>query len=102
VSAADGADGFGLIEQAADGFVNLVAQLLTTLCQVACQVVAFERLPEPFDRIEVGAVGGQVNRFDVVPVEALGFVSTRIVEQEHHTPAVLAWHLRAHRIEQGL
>lgn len=35
----------------------------------ACEVVAFEVLPEAFDGIEVRTVGRKVNRFDMVPVE---------------------------------
>jgi hypothetical protein len=39
-------------------------------------------LPETLDRIEVRAVGRQVERLDMMPVELLGFVPAGIVEHE--------------------
>jgi len=36
----------------------------------AREVLAFEMLPEAFDRIEIRAVGRKVERRDVVPVES--------------------------------
>jgi hypothetical protein len=50
--------------------------------------VAFEMLPEPFDRIETGAVSGQVNRYDVVPVQALGLCQLALASTSttHDTP----------------
>lgn len=44
----------------------------------AGQIVAFEVLPKPFDGIEIRAVGRQVERCDVVSVERLHLMPTRI------------------------
>ena len=53
---ADRADGFWPVEQHSQGFEELVVELLHALCDVACNVVTFEMLPELLDRVEIGTV----------------------------------------------
>lgn len=57
---------------------------MAALGQKACEVVAFEMLQEPLDRVEVGALGRQIERLEVMPVQPLRFVPTRVVQQEDH------------------
>ena len=49
----------------------------------ACEKVAFEVLPESFDGIEVRAVWRQIERLDVMPMECLHFVPTRVVQNQN-------------------
>ena len=65
---AHGAQDFGLREEFAYGVEKLVGEFLSSLSEEAREVVALEMLPEPFDGIEVRAVGGQELRLDVVPL----------------------------------
>ena len=48
----------------------------------ARKVLAFEVLPEPFDRIEVRALRREELRPDVVPVERFRFVPTGVIEEQ--------------------
>lgn len=59
-------------------------------------------LPEPFDGVEVRAVGGQELRLDVVPVERFRFVPARVVEDQHDALAPLCRNLVCHGVEEGL
>lgn len=45
-------------------------------------MVAFEMLPEPFDGVEVRAVGREVDFLDVMPVQPFGLAPTCVVENE--------------------
>jgi hypothetical protein len=74
VGPADGPDDFRQSEQIPDGIINLVAEFLAATGEISSQIVAFEMLPESFDRVEVGTVGRKIDRLEVVPFQALGFV----------------------------
>jgi hypothetical protein len=80
VGSTDRADGIGVREQPFDRFFEFVGQLLGMFRDKAREVVTFEVLPEAFDRIEVGTVGREVERLDVVPVQRIGVVPTGVVE----------------------
>ena len=70
--------------------------------EVACQIVSFKMLPKALDRIEVRTIRRQINRFDVMPTQALGFVPTDIDQHEQHAFAARQWHLGSHRVEEDL
>jgi len=46
------------------------------------QVVGFQAQPEAFDGIEIRAVGGQEAALKMMPVQPLGFVPARVVDDE--------------------
>jgi hypothetical protein len=66
VGGADRAQDFGLCEEFAYGVEELVGEFLAALGQEVCKMVAIEVLPEAFDWVEIGAVGRQELRIDVV------------------------------------
>ena len=51
----------------------------------AREVMVFEILPQPFDGVEVRAVGRKVDRLDVMPVQPLGLVPAGVVENQQDT-----------------
>ena len=75
-------DSFGFLHQLLDRFHELVAEIPALLGEVARQIVSFQVLPQPLDRVKVGAVGWQVNRLDMMPAQALGLVSAGVVEHK--------------------
>ena len=99
---ADGPDGFREIYQVLERCDDFVAEVFALFSKVACQVVSFKMLPKALDRIEVGTVRRQIDRFDVMPTQALGFVPTGIVQHEQHAFAARQWHLGSHRVEEDL
>ena len=99
---ADGPDGFREIYQVLERCDDFVAEVFALFGEVACKIVSFKMLPKALDRIEVGTVRRQINRFDVMPTQALGFVPAGIVQHEQHAFAARQWHLGSHRVEEHL
>lgn len=62
--------------------------------------MTFEILPEPLDGIEVGTVGRQENRDDVVLGEAFGLVPACAVENQQDELALACWNFGGHGIEE--
>lgn len=88
-------------EQPFDRLFEFVGQLVGMFRDKARQVVTFEVLPEAFDRIEVGTVGRQVERLDVVPAQRIGMVPTGVVENQPDRLAPVR-SLFGHGVEKGL
>ena len=88
-------------EQPFDRLFEFVGQLLGMFRDKPREVVTFEVLPEAFDRIEVGTVGREVERLDVVPVQRIGMVPTGVVENQPNRLAPIG-SLCSHGIEKGL
>ena len=67
---ADGSDDFRTIHHVLDRFNKFVAEVFDLFGEVTCQAVSFQVLPKSLDRVEVGAVGRQIDRFDMMPTQA--------------------------------
>lgn len=102
MSSADGADGFGRLEKRANGLEYLFSKCVSVLRDKARKVVAFEMLPEPFDGVEVRAVGREVDRLDVMPVQPLGLVPAGVVKNEQDSFAFFSGGFLGHGIEERL
>ena len=46
--------------------------------------MAFDVLPEPLDRVEIGAIGRQIKWFDVMPMQTFCRVPAGVVEHENN------------------
>ena len=57
--------------------------------------MAFDVLPEPLDRIEIGAIGRQIKWFDVMPMQTFCRVPAGVVEHENNFKSVASRRLRA-------
>lgn len=68
----------------------------------ACEVMAFEMLPEPFDGVEVRAVRREVDRLDMMPFQSLGLVPAGVVENEQNPFTFLPRSFLCHGVEEGL
>ncbi len=102
MSPADRPDGFRTVEHRSQGFEELVVEFLPALRDVAGHVVALEMLPEPLDGVEVGTVGRQENRDDVVPGEAFGLVPARVVENQQDALSFPFRNFGGHGVEEHL
>ena len=76
-----------------------LGKLLGALSNEVAKKVDFEAQPEPFDRIEIGAVAWQVMNLEVVPIQSLSFVPTGVVNDEQSTFAVHRGNLFCQEIE---
>ena len=102
MSSAGRADGFRAVEQRPQGFEVLVVELLPVLCDLGRHVVAFEMLPEPLDGAEVGTVGRQDARDDVVAGEASALVPARFVKNQQDAIPLPCRNLAGHGVEERL
>lgn len=93
-------DRFRAVEQCAQGLEELVVEFLAALCDVSGHVVVFELLPELFDEIEIGAVGREAGRFDVVPDEPFGSVLAGVVENQGDALPFLGVDFGGHGVEE--
>jgi hypothetical protein len=75
-------DGFRIVHQLMNRFHEFIAEILDLFGEVANQIMPFQVLPQALDWVEVGAVGGQVNRLNVMPAQALGHVPAGVVVHE--------------------
>ncbi len=89
-------------EDLTDRGEELVGEFLTPLGQEAREVVAFEMLPEPFDGVEVRAVGRQELRLDVVLAQALRLVPAGVIKNQDDAFLRLRRNLLRHRVEERL
>ena len=76
---ANGTNEFWLIQEFLNRFAEFVAEGLSVPGEEARHSVAFEMLPEAFDRIEIRAVGRQEHFLDMMPFQPFGFMPAGIV-----------------------
>ena len=76
-----------------------LGKLLGALSNEVAEEVDFEAQPEPFDRIEIGAVAWQVVNLEVVPIQSLSFVPTGVVNDEQPAFGVRCGYLLGEMIE---
>jgi hypothetical protein len=69
---------------------------------IVSQVASFHSLTKSLNRVEVGTVRWQIYRFDVMPIQALGFMPAGVVEHEQNAFASTLRHLYGHRIKEDL
>ena len=81
---ADGPDSFREIYQVLERCDDFVAEVFALFSEIACQIVSFEMLPKALDRVEVSTIRRQIDRFGMMPTQALGFVPAGIVQHEQH------------------
>jgi len=62
--------------------------------------MAFDVLPEPLDRIEIGAIGRQIKWFDVMPMQTFCLVPAGIVEHENNFFSFLLRHFLCKSVEK--
>ena len=67
---------------------NLFFGCFSVLDDEAREMVAFLVLPEPFHGVEVRAVRRETDRLDVMPVQALACVPTRVFDNQEDAPLV--------------
>jgi hypothetical protein len=71
------------------------------LGEVSGEVMPFQALPESLDRIEVGTVGWQTYRLDMMPTQYLGLVPAGVVQHEQPPFFGTLGHLLGHRIKEN-
>ena len=64
--------------------------------------MAFDVLPEPLDRVEIGAIGRQIKWFDVMPMQTFCLVPAGVVEHENDFFSFLLRHFLCKGIEKSL
>lgn len=81
---------------------DLFFKCFPVLGDEACEVMAFEMLPESFYGVEVRAVRREVDRLDMMPFQPLGLVPAGVVENEQNPFAFLPRSFLCHGVEEGL
>ena len=84
-----------------DRHLEFVRQLFGSFRNKARRAVAFERLPESFDRVEIGTVRWEMEGLDVMPVKRLGMMPTGVVDHQPDRLALVG-NFFGHGIEEGL
>ena len=80
-------DEFRVFQQVLECIQQPIGQRFPVIGQKSCHGISFHVLPESFDGIEIRAVGGQIDRLDVVPVQRGALVPARVVENQMDLPA---------------